>query len=115
MNTVKNVQGLLHLRPNVVLNKQGLFYYGWMWANKLVHKTRIMIGTWNVLHDEYCEKCARIVALAPKYGVKYYGWIRADKVVFEIGIRLGTWNVLQDEYNEKCSRAIALVSKCTVK
>lgn len=56
---MKNVQGLLHLCPNALLNKQGFTYYGWMRANKLVLEIRIMI-----------KKCAWVFALAPRCSVK---------------------------------------------
>ncbi|KAI0507497.1 hypothetical protein KFK09_013622 [Dendrobium nobile] len=48
LNTVTSVQGPLHRRPGAVLNRQGFPHQGRMWAKKLVHETKIRIGTWTI-------------------------------------------------------------------
>ncbi|XP_020233683.1 craniofacial development protein 2-like [Cajanus cajan] len=48
-STVSNVQGPLHRRPDVVLNRQGFPHTSErVRVKKLVHETKIRIGTWNV-------------------------------------------------------------------
>ena len=48
-STVSNEQEPLHQHPDVVKNMQGFSHFnGRVWVKKLVHKSRIRFGTWNI-------------------------------------------------------------------